>query len=164
MAHMWLGAALGFSPIAAWIAVRGLKVIRHPSDLLPAIVLGGAVFMWVAGFDMIYACQDYESDRRAKLYSVPVKFGVSGALRAAAVCHLLTILLLADLPLVYPLFGWIFWLGVATVAILLIYEHLLVRPDDLSRVNAAFFNVNAVISLGLFAVGTLDLLVGGEGY
>jgi 4-hydroxybenzoate polyprenyltransferase len=164
LAHVWLGAALGLSPIAAWIAVRGLTVINEPSDMLPAIVLGGAVLTWVAGFDIIYACQDYESDRKAKLYSIPVKLGVPAALRLAAILHVFAIGLLAYLPFVYPYFGWVYWAGVGAVAVLLVYEHLLVRPDDLSRVNAAFFNVNAVISLGLFAVGTLDLLVGGGGY
>jgi 4-hydroxybenzoate polyprenyltransferase len=162
LSHFWLGAALAFSPIAAWIALRGQVVMQHPLDLLPAIVLGGAVLAWVAGFDIIYACQDYDADVRAKLHSVPVRLGITGALRLAAVCHLATIILLAWLPLIYPPFGWIYWAGVAVVAVLLVYEHLLVRPDDLSRVNAAFFNVNAVISLGLFAVGTLDLLVGGR--
>jgi 4-hydroxybenzoate polyprenyltransferase len=158
LAHVWLGAALGLSPIAAWIAIRGEYVIKDVLDLLPAAVLGADVLTWVAGFDILYACQDYDSDRRAKLHSIPVKFGIAGALRIAAVCHLFTICFLALLPLVYP-FGWIYWAGVAAVAVLLVYEHLLVRPDDLSRVNAAFFNVNAVISLGLFAVGTLDLLL-----
>jgi 4-hydroxybenzoate polyprenyltransferase len=161
LAHFWLGAALALSPVAAWIAIRGDFVIANPADLLPALLLGGAVLTWVSGFDIIYACQDYDADIKARLHSVPAKFGISAALRIAAVCHLLTIVFLACLPLVYPLFGWIYWAGVAAVAVLLVYEHLLVRPDDLSRVNAAFFNVNAVISLGLFAVGSLDLLVRG---
>jgi 4-hydroxybenzoate polyprenyltransferase len=161
LAHFWLGAALALSPVAAWIAIRGETVMAKPADLFPALVLGGAVLTWVAGFDMIYACQDYDADRKAKLHSVPVKLGIPGALRGAMVCHFLTVVLLAALPLVYPFFGWIYWLGVSAVAILLVYEHAIVRPDDLSRVNAAFFNVNAVISLGLFAVGTLDLWVGG---
>jgi 4-hydroxybenzoate polyprenyltransferase len=161
LAHFWLGAALAFSPVAAWIAIRGEAVISDPADLLPALVLGGAVLTWVAGFDMIYACQDYDSDIWAKLHSVPVWLGIPGALRLAAVCHLATVSFLACLPVVFPYLGWIYWTGVVAVAALLIYEHLLVRPDDLSRVNAAFFNVNAVISLGLFAVGSLDLLVGG---
>jgi 4-hydroxybenzoate polyprenyltransferase len=164
LAHFWLGTALALSPIAAWIAIRGETVIAHPPDLLPALVLGGAVLTWVAGFDIIYACQDYENDKQARLHSVPVALGISGALRLAAGCHLLTIVLFACLPFVYPLFGWIFWAGVLAVAVLLVYEHLLVRPDDLSRVNAAFFNVNAVISIGLFLVGTLDLLLHRVGY
>jgi 4-hydroxybenzoate polyprenyltransferase len=160
LAHFWLGMGLGLSPIAAWIAIRGEIVEAHPADLLPAVVLGAAVLTWVAGFDIIYACQDYDADLRANLHSVPVALGIPGALRLASICHLATIVLLACLPWAYPHFGWIYWGGVAIVASLLIYEHLLVRPDDLSRVNVAFFRVNAVISIGLFAVGSLDLLLG----
>jgi 4-hydroxybenzoate polyprenyltransferase len=163
LSHFWLGTALALSPVAAWIALRGSAVLAIPTDLLPSIILGGAVLTWVAGFDMIYACQDYDADIRAKLHSVPARYGIRAALRIAAACHSVTIGLLAALPVVYP-FGWIYWAGVVIVAALLIYEHLLVRPDDLSRVNAAFFNVNAVISLGLFAVGSLDLWVGHGGY
>jgi 4-hydroxybenzoate polyprenyltransferase len=159
-AHFWLGAALALSPIATWIAIRGSIVMIDPGDLIPAIVLGGVVLTWVAGFDIIYACQDYEADLKANLHSVPAAFGVPVALQLAAGCHIFTIALLAFLPTVYPAFGWIYWAGVLAVAVLLIYEHLLVRPDDLSRVNAAFFNVNAVISIGLFIVGSLDLWVG----
>lgn len=161
LAHVWLGVALAMSPIAAWIAIRGEIMIQHPGDLLPALVLGGAVAAWVAGFDMIYACQDYEFDRDAKLRSVPTRFGIAGALRLAAACHAVTVVLLAVLPLVYPPFGGLYWVAVVAVAGLLIYEHALVRPDDLDRVNTAFFNVNAVISMGLLAVGTLDLWLGG---
>ncbi len=159
LAHFWLGTALALSPVAAWIAIRGEAVLADPADLLPALVLGGAVLTWVAGFDIIYACQDYEVDTQAGLHSVPVRLGIPAALRLAAACHLATIALLACLPLVYPLLGWIYWPGIAAVAVLLVYEHSLVRPDDLSRVNLAFFHVNAVISLGLFAVGTLDLVL-----
>jgi 4-hydroxybenzoate polyprenyltransferase len=161
LAHFWLGAALALSPVAAWIALRGDVVLENPADLLPSMLLGGAVLTWVAGFDIIYACQDYDVDVKANLFSVPAKFGISGALRIAATCHLLTIVFLACLPQAYPFFGWIYWAGVAAVALLLLYEHLLVHPEDLSRVNAAFFNVNAVISLGLFAVGSLDLWIRG---
>jgi 4-hydroxybenzoate polyprenyltransferase len=160
LAHFWLGVALALSPVAAWIAIRGAQVMGNPGDLFPAIVLGGAVLTWVAGFDMIYACQDYDADVKSGLHSIPVRLGVPGALRLAAACHVGTVALLACLPLVYPPLGWIFWAGVAAVAVLLVYEHLLVRPDDLSRVNAAFFNVNAVISLGLLVVGSLDLWLG----
>lgn len=158
LAHFWLGAALGMSPVAAWIALRGEPVLAMPSDLLPALVLGAAVWTWVAGFDVIYACQDYDFDRAAGLHSIPVRLGIAGALRLAAACHLATIGLLAALPLVYPAFGWMYWAGIAAVAVLLVYEHALVRPNDLARVNTAFFHVNAVISLGLLAVGTLDLV------
>jgi 4-hydroxybenzoate polyprenyltransferase len=157
LSHFWLGAALMLAPISAWIAIRGEFVERNVADLLPAVVLGGAVLLWVAGFDMIYACQDVECDRGRGLKSVPAWLGVRGALRLAAVCHAGTIALLSLLPMVYNRFGWFYWAGLAAVAVLLIYEHSLVRPDDLTRVNKAFFNVNAVISLGLLAVGVIDL-------
>jgi 4-hydroxybenzoate polyprenyltransferase len=162
LAHFWLGIALGLSPVAAWIAIRGDVVLSRPADLLPALVLGAAVMAWVAGFDIIYACQDYDADRHAGLHSVPVRLGVAGSLRLAAACHAATVALLAALPLVYPWLGWIYWAGIAAVACLLAYEHALVRPDDLTRVNKAFFHVNAVISLGLFAVSSLDLALGGR--
>lgn len=159
LAHFWLGTALALSPVAAWIAIRGQQVMMDPADLLPALVLGAAVLTWVAGFDIIYACQDYAVDVAAGHHSIPARLGIKNSLRLAAFCHLLTIAALACLPLAYPLFGTLYWIAIAAVAILLIYEHALVRPNDLSRVNAAFFNVNAIISLGLFAAGTLDLLL-----
>lgn len=164
LAHFWLGTALALSPVAAWIAIRGEIVISHPSDLLAPLVLGAAVLTWVAGFDIIYACQDYAVDVAAGHYSIPARFGIPRALRIAACCHLLSIAFLACLPLTYPLFGWLFWSAVVAVALLLVYEHLIVRPDDLSRVNAAFFNVNAIISIGLFVMGSLDLLIHCVGY
>jgi len=161
LAHFWLGAALMLAPVSAWIAIRGLVLLAHPGDLLPALVLGGAVLAWVAGFDIIYACQDAEFDRKSRLKSVPAALGVVGALRLAAACHLVTLILLALLPWLCPQvqLGWVYGLGIAAVALLLLYEHALVRPDDLTRVNAAFFNVNVIISVGLFVVGTVDLLL-----
>ena len=156
-AHFWLGAALMLAPISAWIAIRGQQVATDPADLLPAVVLGGAVLLWVAGFDIIYACQDVDFDRTAGLHSVPATLGVARALRLAALCHLGMVLLLVALAWVYPALGWIYLAGVAAVAALLVYEHWLVRPDDLDRVNVAFFNINAVVSIGLFLVGSLDL-------
>lgn len=152
LAHFWLGAALMLAPMATWLALRGRLE-------WPPVLLGLAVFFWVAGFDIIYACQDYEFDKSAGLRSVPARFGVAGALRIAAGCHLLTVAALALLPLCYDGFGGLFWGGTLLVAALLVYEHALVSSRDLSRVNAAFFNVNVVISVGLLAVGTLDLLV-----
>lgn len=150
LAHFWLGAALMLAPVAAWIAVRGELA-------WPPVVLGAAVLLWVAGFDIIYACQDVDYDRDRGLRSFPVRLGVPRALRLAAACHLGTVALLFLLPIAYPLLGWIYLAGIAVVALLLIYEHWLVRPDDLTRVNMAFFNVNAVISIGLFVVAALDL-------
>ncbi|HEX5472340.1 MAG TPA: UbiA-like polyprenyltransferase [Lacipirellulaceae bacterium] len=164
LAHFWLGAALALSPIAAWIAIRGGIVLATPTDLLPAIALGGAVITWVAGFDMIYACQDYNVDVAAGHFSIPARVGIQRALRLAAACHLGTIIFLASVPFVYPPFGWLYYGAVAAVAALLTYEHLLVRPDDLTRVNAAFFNVNAIISIGLFLAGSLDLVMHHVGY
>jgi 4-hydroxybenzoate polyprenyltransferase len=157
-AHFWLGAALMLAPVSAWIAIRGQQVIANPADLLPAAVLGGAVLLWVAGFDIIYSCQDVDFDRAAGLRSVPARLGVAAALRVAAVCHLGMIALLVALWWVFPPLGWIYGAGVAAVALLLVYEHSLVRPDDLDRVNVAFFQVNAVVSIGLFLVTSLDLL------
>ena len=160
LAHFWLGTALALSPVAAWIAIRGEAVLATPWDLLPPLVLGGAIAFWVAGFDIIYACQDFEFDRQAMLSSVPTRLGLAGALRLAAACHAVTVVLLAVLPLVYPPLGGLYWAAVVAVAGLLVYEHALVQPDDLERVNTAFYYVNGVISLGLLAVGTLDLGLG----
>ena len=164
LAHFWLGLALMLAPICAWVAVRGLVVMQSPADVTPAVILGLAVLFWVAGFDMIYACQDYEYDKEKGLKSIPVMLGVSGALRLAAICHAVMIALLVTLPLLSGVMGpnlnlgIVYWLGVAAVAALLIYEHSLVRPNDLDRVNLAFFNVNAVVSVGLFVVVAIDLL------
>ena len=165
LAHFWLGLALMLAPICAWVAVRGLVVIDHPMDVTPAVLLGLAVMFWVAGFDMIYACQDYEYDKEKGLKSIPVMLGVAGALRLAAICHAVMVGLLVAMPLVGAFagpelnLGIVYWLGIAAVAGLLLYEHSLVRPNDLDRVNVAFFNVNAVVSVGLFIVVAVDLLV-----
>ena len=159
LAHFWLGAALMLAPIAAWIAIRGQFVMVDPADLLPALVLGGAVLLWVAGFDMIYACQDADFDQQHGLHSIPAKLGIHGALRLAAICHAGAVVLLMLLPLSYPPLGWIYYAGITAVSVLLAYEHFLVRPNDLSRVNTAFFHVNAVISIGVFALVSVDLLV-----
>jgi 4-hydroxybenzoate polyprenyltransferase len=151
LSHFWLGLSLSLAPIAAWIALRG--------DLgWPPIFLAEAVLLWVAGFDIIYACQDVEFDRQAGLRSIPRRLGVRNALRVAAAGHALMILPLFVLGVIYPL-GFVYFAGVAAVGLLLIYEHALVRPDDLSRVNVAFFQVNIAISLGLLAVSVIDLLL-----
>lgn len=157
LAHFWLGLSLSLAPVAAWIALRG--------DLAwPPVFLAEAVLLWVAGFDIIYACQDVDFDRQAGLRSIPRRVGVKHALRIAAGCHALMIFPLIVLGIIYPL-GIVYFLGVTAVAALLIYEHALVRPDDLSRVNLAFFNVNIAISIGLLVVGVVDLLLrqGGRG-
>jgi 4-hydroxybenzoate polyprenyltransferase len=160
LAHFWLGAALMLAPVSAWIAIRGELLGADPLDILPAVVLGMAVMLWVAGFDIIYACQDVEFDRAWRLHSLPAWVGVVAALRLAAVCHLGMVVLLAALVWVCPQLnlGWVYLSGVGAVAVLLVYEHALVRPNDLTRVNVAFFHVNSIISIGLLLVGTWDLL------
>jgi 4-hydroxybenzoate polyprenyltransferase len=158
LAHFWLGASLLLAPLAAWIAIRGLG---DPAELKVPLVLGGAVLFWVAGFDILYACQDIDFDRQAGLHSMPARIGVRASLRLAAACHLLMVLLLGLLWwAAYPNLGAIYLTGLAAVAVLLIYEHWLVRPDDLTRVNLAFFQVNGVLSVGLFVVVLLQLAWG----
>jgi len=148
--HFWLGAALMAAPVAAWVAIRA-ELAWAP------LLLGTAVLLWVAGFDMIYACQDFEFDKRMRLRSVPARFGITKALRLAAICHLLMVGLLLSIPLVYDGFGAIYLSGIGLIGVLLIYEHWLVRPDDLSRVNQAFFHINAIVSIGLLVIGAVDL-------
>lgn len=155
LTHFWLGAGLMLAPLGAWVAIRG-SIERFA---WPPLLLGGGIMLWVAGFDVIYACQDFEFDVKTRLRSVPARWGVAGALRAAAVCHAGMIATLLTIPLVYPQFDWIFVAGVTAIAGLLVYEHRLVRPDDLSRVNRAFFQVNAVVSIGLLGIGVVNLLV-----
>ncbi len=149
--HYWLSTALMLSPIAAWIA------IRDEFAFIPAL-LGVVIFFWVGGFDIIYACQDADFDRERKLFSVPARWGIPAALRIAMASHLLTIAALIALWH-FAAFGTVFLVGVLCVSILLIYEHWLVRPDDLTRVSIAFFNVNAIVSFGLLVVGVADLWI-----
>ena len=159
LAHLWLGIALGLTPVAAWIALRGETLLRDPVDVLPAALLGLAVTTWVAGFDIIYACQDAAFDAAHGLHSIPARLGVPRALRRAKWLHLLTLLLLALLPAVVPQLGWIYWAALAAIAGLLAWEHAIVRPDDLSRVNQAFFTANAAIGIVLLASIAADLWV-----
>jgi 4-hydroxybenzoate polyprenyltransferase len=151
LAHFWLGASLMLAPVAAWIALCGLDHLAAP------VILGLAVFWWVAGFDIIYACQDTDFDRRSGLFSIPARVGVRAALRIASICHLIMAGFLVGLWAVSPHLGTIYLIGVAAVAGLLLYEHWLVRPEDLSRVNQAFLVVNGVISAGLLGVVWLQL-------
>lgn len=156
-AHVWLGAALGLAPVAAWIALRGVVVLNNPADILPAAILGLAVSVWVAGFDTIYACQDAEFDAAHGLQSIPARLGVPRSLELAAILHGLTLFSLTLLPLAVPQLGAIYWLALVAITALLLWEHSMVRPDDLSRVNEAFFNVNALIGIVLLAAIAADL-------
>lgn len=151
LSHFWLGAALMLAPVAAWIAIRGLAQLQTP------VVLGLAVLFWVAGFDTIYACQDEAFDRASGLRSLPARFGIRTALLLAALCHAVTVGLLLVLWWLSPHLGRVYLAGVLAVAALLAYEHAIVRPDDLSRVNRAFFVVNGVVSVGLLAVVAVQL-------
>jgi 4-hydroxybenzoate polyprenyltransferase len=157
------GLSLMLAPVSAWIAIRGQWLIaKSPADLLPSIFLGGAVLSWVAGFDIIYACQDADFDREAKLHSIPACWGISAALRLSACCHFVTVPVTRHPPF-----------GLSPARARLALSHRYSRrsgsswltnigwssPDDLTRVNVAFFQVNAVISLGLLAVGSADLFL-----
>jgi 4-hydroxybenzoate polyprenyltransferase len=150
LTHWVLGFCLGMAPAAAWIAVRG----RLDWEILP---LTFAVMFWVAGFDIIYACQDVEFDRRSGLFSLPARMGIGGALTVARLLHLLMLGLLVWLALLTGL-GWLAYTGLIAVAALLTFEHSLVKADDLSRVNAAFFTVNGYISLLLLLFWGADIL------
>jgi 4-hydroxybenzoate polyprenyltransferase len=139
LSHFFLGFALGISPAAAWIAITGGLDWRM-------LILCGAVTLWVGGFDVLYACQDLEFDRQAGLYSIPKRFGIAGALLIARVMHIGVVVLLSWLAASFGL-PWPAWVGIAVVAALLAYEHSLVRANDLSKLNAAFFAVNGYISM-----------------
>lgn len=139
-AHVILGIALAISPSAAWIAVRGALDSEVP------LLLSLLVMMWTAGFDVLYACQDFEYDRRAGLRSIPARFGIGGALWIARLFHLQAFIVLLFLYLVTNL-GWLALAGVIAVGLLLIYQHTLVKPNDLSHLNAAFFTTNAFVSV-----------------
>ena len=136
--HLGLGLALGLAPSAAWVAVRGTLDPR-------IVVLTAAVTLWAGGFDVLYACQDFDHDRAAGLYSLPQSIGIPAAFFAARAMHLAMLALLAWFSLLFK-FGIIGWLGIVAVALLLAYEHSLVSPHDLRRLNAAFFTMNGVIA------------------
>ncbi len=160
-AHLWLGIALALSPICAWVAIRGEAVIANPGDLSPAVALAIAIAFWVSGFDIIYACQDADFDRERKLHSVPAYFGVAGALRVAAGLHLAMLIALCFLPYFPQLrLGWLYWTSLCGVAGLVMTQHALVKPGDLTRVNLAFFNINACISFGFCILTAVDSWLG----
>jgi 4-hydroxybenzoate polyprenyltransferase len=150
LCHLWLGVCIGLAPVGAWLAVNG-------SAPWEAWAISVAVALWVAGFDVFYSLFDLEHDREAGLRSWSVRFGRRGAFLGARALHAGTVLLLAAAGAGLDV-GALYWLGLATVAGLLVYEHSIVRPGDLRRLNAAFFTVNGVISLVFFAFVALDTL------
>lgn len=142
-AHLVLGVAIGIAPVAVWVALTGVLLAPVPW------VLALAVATWIAGFDIIYACQDADFDASEGLHSIPAALGLKGALIVSALLHVVTVGALAALPSLVPL-GWPYVVGVAVIAAVLAYEHWIVRPDDLSRVDKAFFDLNGYVSLAFF--------------
>lgn len=146
LCHIVLGIALGGAALGGWVAAGGML------DTLAPWLLALAVSTWVAGFDIIYACQDFEIDQREKLHSIPARFGIGSALNISTALHVVTVTAMSLLGLQINA-GVAFWVGLVMIGVMLFYEHSLVKPDDLSKVNAAFFNVNGVVSiLAFFAI------------
>ena len=150
LCHYYLGAALALAPVCAWLAVAGALAP-------PPLWMAAAVLCWTAGFDIIYACQDYESDRATGVFSVPARLGIARALWVARLTHAACVAMLVLLGMSSPAFGPLYWTGVGVATALLVVEHLLVKPTDLSKVGLAFFTVNGVISLLLGTLGVIDL-------
>jgi len=147
--HFWLGLAISIAPVGAWVAIR--EEISFSS-----LILGAAVIFWLVGFDILYSCMDVEFDRNSGLKSIPQKFGVESALRIAFASHGMMVIFLLGLLLFVGQLGVLYSTGVVMVAILLFYEHSLVHPDDLSKINIAFFNMNGIISIGLMVFVIID--------
>ena len=154
--HLWLGLALSIAPIGAWLAVAGAEL--RPWELAVPFYLGLAVLFWLAGFDIIYSLQDREFDQLSGLHSIPVRFGIRGALKLSSFFHVCTVLFLALVGFAAGL-GIVYWVGVAAVSAILFWEHRIVAPDDLSRINRAFFDFNAYVSIGYFLATVADLLI-----
>ena len=152
LCHYYLGAALALAPVCAWIAVSG-------QIAWPPVLMAGAVLCWTAGFDIIYACQDFESDRATGVVSVPAKCGIARALWISRATHVVSLALLIALGMNAPELGVLYFVGVACAAILLFVEHALVKADDLSKVGLAFFTINEVISLLIGTLGVIDVLL-----
>jgi 4-hydroxybenzoate polyprenyltransferase len=151
LSHLVLGFSVGCAPLAAWLAIRG-------QFDWPPVLLSAAVMFWVAGFDLIYALQDVEFDRKAKLFSVPSRLGIGPALRLSTLFHSATVILLAATAFLSGL-GFVAFAGIAIVAGILYWEHRLVTPQDLSRINVAFFNLNGYISILLLLTFAGDILL-----
>lgn len=159
--HLFLGLALALAPIGAWLAVAGAAITL--AELAVPLLLGLAVLFWLAGFDIIYSLQDRDFDRQQGLHSIPVQFGTAAALRLSSVFHAVTIAFLALVGVMAGL-GIIYWIGFGAVAVVLFWEHRIVAPNDLSRINRAFFDFNAYMSIVYFVATLTDLfLISGAG-
>jgi 4-hydroxybenzoate polyprenyltransferase len=154
--HLFLGLALSLAPLGAWLAVAGSPL--DAAELKTPLFLGLAVLFWLAGFDVIYSLQDRQFDLAHGLYSIPVRFGVDGALALSSCFHVCTAILLALVGLAAQL-GIIYWLGFAAISAVLFWEHRIVKPDDLSRIDRAFFDFNAYVSVAYFLITAGDLLL-----
>jgi 4-hydroxybenzoate polyprenyltransferase len=152
LCHYYLGMALALAPVCAWAAVKG-------TIELPPLLIAAAVICWTAGFDIIYACQDYAVDVQCGLFSVPSKLGIGGALWVARITHVFSVAALVALGLSTPRLGALYFIGVGLAAVLLLIEHSLVKENDLSKVGLAFFTLNGIISLALGTLGILDVLL-----
>jgi 4-hydroxybenzoate polyprenyltransferase len=154
LCHYYLGAALGLAPVCAWVAVKG-------NLQLPPVLMAAAVLCWTAGFDIIYACQDYRIDVECGLFSVPAKIGIGPALWVARLTHAVSVLMLMLLGFSTASLGPLYFVGVGVAVLLLIVEHAMVKPNDLSKVNLAFFTMNGIISLLLGTLGIIDVFIRG---
>src|SRR5258705_613504 len=155
--HLFLGLALSIAPVGAWLAVIETSV--ELTELSVPLYLGLAVVFWLAGFDIIYALQDREFDRSQGLYSVPVRFGVARALQISTICHLCTIVFLIMVGLSAHM-NLLYWIGLVAVIVVLVWEHRIVSPTDLSRINRAFFDLNAYVSIAFFLSTVADIIFG----
>ncbi len=150
--HLVLGLSLGLAPVGSWVGITGTVPI-------PAIILGLAVMVWVAGFDVIYACQDFEFDKKEGVHSIPAAFGLKNALIISALLHILTVGLFVLVGVLLKM-SYFYWLGILVAAAILIYEHSLVTPTDLSRLDAAFLNMNGILSVLVFLFTAADIFFG----
>lgn len=148
--HLVLGATLALAPLGAWIAISG-------SFAPAAVLLGAGVMFWVAGFDIIYACDDYDFDRKNGIYSIPACFGISKALKISSMFHVIAPIIFLAVGIILDL-GWFYFAGVVTAVLILFYEHSLVKPHDLSRGGVAFFTMNGILSMVMFVFTFLDIL------
>jgi 4-hydroxybenzoate polyprenyltransferase len=152
LCHYYLGAALALAPVCAWVAIAG-------SIAWPPVIMALAVLTWTAGFDIIYACQDYDCDVRDGVHSVPAKLGIARALWVSRATHIVCFGLLVTLGVVSEQLGMLYFVGVACAGVLLVAEHAIVKPNDLSKVGLAFFTINGIVSLLMGTLGVLDVLL-----
>jgi 4-hydroxybenzoate polyprenyltransferase len=156
LCHFVLGAAVGGAPMGGWLAVKGQLIFP---EIITPFIFWAVVALWVAGFDIIYGTLDYEFDTRHGIHSVPARFGIKGALKISALCHLAAVILLCIVPLFYTM-GWAYYTAVAIVAAMLIYEHRIVSPENLTNVKIASYNVNELVGIVILIGVFIDVIFG----